>query len=430
MSPDKLKTTTKSKTTRQRQRSKSPAPDSPTPSNKSDGVKVSPKSGTAFPGYNFHPVLRIYSNAPVASASTSTASATGSTFDDQVHHHQQPQQHSSPQARGSPKTKKNVGIETRPRKSSTESLRRHIATQTSSSPPTSEGSRTTARSSSSPRMFMRSSSSSSSSSLSSLGGTDPPRYVQGLGLSVKAAVPLPPAIDNGVAFSSMEKSISIPTDLSPAHSNESFKSCIKEAPRNANRNGTSPHDTSPTNGESPNTRKRRSVSFAVEDPVIHHLRSSSGPPPSSDQSDTAIGDYIASAHERTREEEQNSVVFPSFERSAPRPRRFSGILPDRLMGMDMAGSIYTYIRSNTLSTFSSHTSWSSEDWEEHSEDERQTKRNVGLLRMLVETTLGLSLAIGWLAVARIIGTATPRRPSPRIQNEHNDEDTHRDEVGL
>lgn len=282
-------------------------------------------------------------------------------------------------------------------------------------------------------MFMRSSSSSSSSSLSSLAGTDTPSYIQGLGLNLKAAVPLPPAVDNGVGFPSMEKGSSIPTDLSPAHSNESLKSCIKEAARSAN--GGSHSETAESAQipeESPTTRKRRSVSFAVEDPVVHRLRSSSSPSLTNSETNTNLGDYIASANEDSQEaEEQSPIPFPSFSAPVTRPRSLSSILPERFIGMDMAGSIYTYIRSNTLSSFSSRTSLSSDDWDARSEDDTRIHRDAGWIRTFVETALGLTLAVGWLAVGRVVGTDEPRRARTPIELERTeDDDTHRNRIEM
>jgi hypothetical protein len=388
---------------------------------------------------SFHPVLRIYSNAPVASASTSTASATGSTFEHQEQHH--PQQNQSVKRRGSPRIKTPSTPESRPRKTSTESLRRHIASQ--HSPTTSEGSRTTGRrcvivrhrlapsqadadallsrgrSSSSPRMYMRSSSSSSSSSLSSLAGLDLPAYAGGLGLNLKPAVPLPPAVDNGVAFPSMESvEPSIPIGLSPAHSTDSLRSCIKEGRSyNYSQSNGPPLQSCPIlEEESPTTRKRRSVSFATEEPIVHHLHSSTNGGGSDSESSGAVADEPSSSSS-TRLEQESIVQIPSPGRTVSRPRRMSGILPDRFIGMDTAGSLYSYIRTNALSTFSSRTSLSSEASDSQSDDHRQAYTDPSWLRLFVETILGLSLAMGWLAVGRVVGTTPPRSRQQRLRND-------------
>lgn len=265
---------------------------------------------------------------------------------------------------------------------------------------------------------MRSSSSSSSSSLSSLAEMDPPGYVSGLGLNLKPPVPLPPAVDNGVAFPSMEKTEpSIPIGLSPAHSTDSLRSCIKETrPTNSHSNGA-PSPTSPILEESPTTRKRRSVSFAVEEAVVYHLRNSTNGGGSDSESGSGTVDVPTPA---TEDDKVSSIPFPSLEDTVTvtRPRRMSGIFPDRFIGMDTAGSLYTYIRSNALSTFSSRTSLSSDSWGTYSEDGNRANGDASWMRMLIETTVGLSLALGWLAVGRVVGTIEPGPSRQRIQNEH------------
>lgn len=274
-------------------------------------------------------------------------------------------------------------------------------------------------------MYMRSSSSSSSSSLSSLAGLDPPAYAggSGLGLNLKPAVPLPPAVDNGVAFPSMESvEPSIPTGLSPAHSTDSLRSCIKEGrSHNYSQSNGSPLQSCPIlEEESPTTRKRRSVSFATEEPIVHHIRNSTNGGGSDSESSTAIAEEPSSS---TRVE-QESTASPSSQRSMTRPRSLSGILPDRIIGMDTAGSLYSYIRTNALSTFSSRTSLSSEASDSQADDHSQTYTNPSWLRLFVETALGLSLAIGWMAVGRVVGTTSPSSRQQRLRNEsHENEDT-------
>lgn len=275
---------------------------------------------------------------------------------------------------------------------------------------------------------MRSSSSSSSSSLSSLAELDSPGHVSGLGLSLKPAVPLPPAIDKGVAFPSMEKSAepNVPTGLWPAPSNDSLRSCIKEIQRPvSNHNDEASQQASPTTDESPITRKRRSVSFAVEEPIIHHLRTSTNGGGSDSGSSSAVAEGVNTSlpSQAVLGTEQNTIPFPSYENRVTRSRSLSSIFPERIIGMETAGSLYTYIRSNALSTFSSRTSLSSEDWDSQSDDYRTPHHDIGALRMLLETLLGLSLAVGWLAIGRVVGTIEAPPRQRRIQDNHDNEDS-------
>lgn len=275
---------------------------------------------------------------------------------------------------------------------------------------------------------MRSSSSSSSSSLSSLAELEPPGYVSGLGLNLKPAVPLPPAIDNGVAFPSMEKSAepSVPTGLWPVNSNDNLKSCIKETPKPvANQSDEASQQASPTIDESPTTRKRRSVSFAVEEPIIHHLQTSTNAGGGNSETSLAVSDEsnLTQTSPSVPTTEQSTIPFPSYESRVTRSRSLSSILPDRLIGTDTAGSLYTYIRSNALSTFSSRTSLSSEDWDSHSEAHSSVRSDPSWLYILLETALGLSLAIGWLAVGRVVGTIEPSPRQSRITTNNDDDES-------
>jgi hypothetical protein len=243
---------------------------------------------------------------------------------------------------------------------------------------------------------MNRSSSSSSSSLSSLAGTGSPRYKGGLGLSLRSPSPLPPALASDVAFSSQDTATSVPTVYTPTEATESVRSCFKEANK--------PIPREDEDGSSLTARKRRSVSFALEEPIMYDLLSNLGT--QAEESEESRKESSAS----TSREGSASIPFPTYDSSSNKEAgsRSTSNRTQQLSQSADAPGVFSYIRSGAMSTFSSHTSLSSEDWRLSSAQSSPVKSPPGYLRMASETAVGLSLAIGWLAIGRIVGEIPPQ----------------------
>lgn len=128
----------------------------------------------------------------------------------------------------------------------------------------------------------------------------------------------------------------------------------------------------------------------------------------------AVGDPAASPSSEPGPSTQQSPITHGAI-GETRARSWTSIVPDRILGVQTGGRLYTYIRNRALSTFSSQTSLSSKRWDSHQGDNRKVHNDSGWLRVLAETIFGLSLAVVWLTVGRLIGTIEQPSRQPRIQ---------------